>query len=67
MRIVTLLALYAALTGCLGWGDMLAPKRPIAGDYFLMQDEAGEGLYLFARGSAGSITGEIRRIGWNRE
>lgn len=46
---------------------MFAPKRPIAGDYFLMEGEASEGLYLFVRGNDSSITGKLHRIGWNHQ
>jgi hypothetical protein len=46
---------------------MFAPKRPIAGDYFLMQGDTAEGLYLFVRGNNSSVTGELHRIGWNHE
>jgi hypothetical protein len=61
------LFLVVPLAGCLGWGDMFAPRRPIAGDYFLMQGDTSEGLYLFVRGNDSSITGELHRIGWNQQ
>ncbi len=46
---------------------MFAPKRPIAGDYFLMQGDTSEGLYLFVRGNDSSLTGNLHQIGWNHQ
>lgn len=66
-QIISILILFIPIAGCLGWGDMFAPKRPIAGDYFLMEGEASEGLYLFVRGNDSSITGKLHRIGWNHQ
>jgi hypothetical protein len=39
------------LLGCLGWGDIFAPRRPIAGDYFLMEGDENttKDLYLLIR------------------
>lgn len=42
------------------------PEWAVAGDYFLMQGETPNSLYLFVRGNASSVTGE-RRIGRNRQ
>jgi hypothetical protein len=67
MRIVLVFFLFVPLAGCLGWGDVFAPRRPIAGDYFLMQGDTSEGLYLFVRGNDSSVTGELHRIGWNQQ
>jgi hypothetical protein len=67
MRTATVFLLCVALAGCIGWGDMFSPKRAIAGDYFLMEGETPDRLYLFVRGKAGSVTGELCRIGWNRQ
>ena len=51
----------------MGWGDIFAPKRPVAGDYFLMEGKGTEDLYLFVRGNDNSITGKLHRIGWNHQ
>ncbi len=67
MRMATVFLLSVALAGCVGWGDMFSPKRAIAGDYFLMEGETPNSLYLLVRGNAGSVTGELCRIGWNRQ
>ena len=37
MRLAALFVLFVPLVGCLGWGDMFAPRRTVAGDYFLME------------------------------
>ncbi|MGB8521461.1 MAG: hypothetical protein WCD43_00715 [Candidatus Acidiferrales bacterium] len=66
-RVVAVLFLFVPLSGCMGWGDMFAPRRPIAGDYYLMQGEAAEALYLFVRGNQSSIAGPVHRIGWNHQ
>jgi hypothetical protein len=66
-QVVALFLLFVPLSGCIGWGDMFAPKRPIAGDYYLMQGEAAEALYLFVRGNQSSIAGPLHRIGWDRQ
>ena len=66
IRVISVFILFIPLTGCLGWGDMFAPKRPIAGDYFLMEGETS-GLYLFVRGNNSSVTGKLHQIGWNHQ
>jgi hypothetical protein len=67
MRVISAFILFMPLAGCLGWGDMFAPKRTIAGDYFLMEGETSEGLYLFVRGNDSSVTGKLHQIGWNHQ
>jgi hypothetical protein len=66
-RVVGVLCLLAPLIGCMGWGDMFREKRPIAGDYFLMEGEqdSTDDLYLFTGNSAASVAGPLNRIGWN--
>jgi hypothetical protein len=46
---------------------MFAPKRSIAGDYFLMGDDALENFYLLVHPGHGSIAGPLHRIGWNQQ
>jgi hypothetical protein len=53
------------LAGCMGWGDVFSPKHSISGDYYLMQGEDGEAVYLMVKGRSGSVTGPIHQIGWN--
>jgi hypothetical protein len=65
--VVAVLLVFLPLAGCMGWGDVLAPKRPVAGDYFLMEGKESEDLYLFVRGNDNSITGKLHRIGWNHQ
>lgn len=67
IRVISVLILFIPLAGCLGWGDMFAPKRAIAGDYFLMEGDTSEGLYLFVRGNNSSVTGDLHQIGWSRQ
>lgn len=66
-QVVVLFFLFVPLAGCLGWGDMFAPRRPIAGNYYLMQGEGAEALYLFVRGNESSVAGPLHRIGWNHQ
>lgn len=54
------------LIGCIGWGDMFAPHRKIAGDYFLQKFEDGN-LFLMVDGESGSIAGPISEVGWTRD
>jgi hypothetical protein len=67
MRFAVLFLLSAVSVGCLGWGDMFAPKRSVAGDYFLKGDDDLETFYLFAHPGQGSVAGPLRRIGWNQQ
>ena len=67
MRFALLLLLSAVSLGCLGWGDLFAPKRYIAGDYFLKGDDDLEKFYLSANRGPSSIAGPLRRIGWNQQ
>lgn len=46
---------------------MFAPRRPIAGNYYLIQGDEAEALYLFVRGNQSSIAGPLHRIGWNQQ
>ncbi len=62
--VLVFLALPLLLTGCLGWGDMFAPKHAISG-YSLMQGEEGNDVYLFVKGSSVSVAGPLHQIGWN--
>lgn len=61
------LGLAFLLTGCLGWGDMFAPRHTISGDYSLMQGEGGDDIYLFVKGASVSVAGPLHQIGWNGE
>lgn len=61
-----LLFLLLPLAGCLGWGDMFAPKRFIVGDYFLTEGDTSGDLFLCLRGNDSSVTGQLHRIGWNQ-
>jgi hypothetical protein len=47
---------------------MFAPRRSIAGDYFLMEGEENttEDLYLLVRHNPISVAGRLHRIGWNQ-
>jgi hypothetical protein len=47
---------------------MFAEKRPIVGDYLLMQGEKDPNneIYLFVDGHSGSIAGYLHQIGWNQ-
>jgi hypothetical protein len=65
MRFAVLFLLSAVSVGCLGWGDLLAPKRYIAGEYFLKGDDDEDKFYLSA--PKGSIAGPLRRIGWSQQ
>jgi hypothetical protein len=69
MRLAALFVLFVPLVGCLGWGDMFAPRRPIAGDYFLMEGEEGitKDLYLLVHPDPNSVAGPLHRIGWNQQ
>jgi hypothetical protein len=67
LRIVTTFLLSVQLAGCIGWGHMFRTKRAIAGDYFLMEGETPNSLYLFVRGDSSSVAGGLRRIGWNHQ
>ena len=61
------LLLALLLSGCLGWGDMFAPRHAMSGDYFLMQGEGGDDVYLMVKGSSGSVAGPLHEIGWNSQ
>ena len=67
-RMLTVLLLgMTLLQSCIGAGDMFADKRRVVGDYFLMTDEGdGKSYYLFRKGRSGSLTGQLRAIGWNQ-
>src|SRR6202522_1906940 len=69
MRLAALFVLFVPLVGCLGWGDMFAPRRPIAADYFLMEGEEGitKDLYLLVHPDPNSVAGPLHRIGWNQQ
>jgi hypothetical protein len=67
MRVALVFFMFVPLAGCLGWGDMFATKRTIAGDYFLREGDTSQDLFLFRRGSNSSVTGDLHRIGWNHE
>jgi hypothetical protein len=69
MRVFAVFLLFVPLVGCLGWGDMFAPKRPIAGDYFLMEGDENttKDLYLLVRHHSTSVAGRLHRIGWNQQ
>lgn len=55
--------------GCLGCGDMFAPKHPVSGDYSLMQGESDSNpdLYLMVKGSSTSVAGPLHKVGWNQQ
>ena len=61
------IALLLVPTGCMGWGDMFAPRHRISGDYFLQQgeDPKGDEVYLFVKGASVSVAGPLHQIGWN--
>ena len=56
------------LTGCLGWGDIFAPKHRVSGDYSLMQGESGstDEVYLLMKGESVSVAGPLLQVGWNQ-
>jgi hypothetical protein len=66
-QVVAVFVLFLPLAACMGWGDLFAPKRPVAGDYFLMEGKESDDLHLFVRGNDISITGKLHRIGWNHQ
>ena len=55
--------------GCMGWGDMFAPKHLVSGDYSLMQGESDSNpdVYLMVKGSSTSVAGPLHKLGWNQQ
>ena len=64
-NVIGLSILSLALNGCLGWFDMFAEHRPLAGTYSLMQGEGNpdNGLFVMEDGRSVSITGALHEIG----
>lgn len=69
LAVVMLLALSLPVMGCLGWGDMFAPKHYISSEYFLMQgeSESSAGVYLMMKGRSISLAGPLHQVGWNQQ
>jgi hypothetical protein len=65
--IVVLLFCLSA-EGCMGWGDIFAPKHAVSGDYSIVQGESEDSeVYLMMREQSVSIAGPLHRLGWNEQ
>jgi hypothetical protein len=66
---MALLVMCLPTEGCMGWGDVFAPKHVASGDYSLMHGEpdSDNDVYLMVKGKSVSVAGPLHQIGWNQQ